>query len=125
MSEAGWRRHATTIVLLSLAVSLGVYVLVVDRGSITTAESELRKHNLFPFFRRDELARVVIERTDGQAPIRLRRQSGDDFELEGEAAADPNHRAPAETADTAAVRRLLSALEFAVVERTVDRDLDR
>lgn len=55
------KRWATTIVLLGIALSLAVYVLIIDRGSVSTEESELRKNMILPAWRMDDVTRMEIE----------------------------------------------------------------
>lgn len=55
------KRWATTIVLLVIALSLAIYVLVIDRGSVSTEEAELRKNMILPAWRMDDVTRMEIE----------------------------------------------------------------
>lgn len=55
------RKHATAAVLAAAAIGLAFYVLVIDRGSTTTDETEARKLRLFPAWRMDEISRVEVE----------------------------------------------------------------
>jgi hypothetical protein len=70
------RRHGTTIALLALTAAAGVAVFVVDRGSITTTETIVRKRNLLPAFRDDEVSEVRVD-VEGRA-ARLFRGEPDD-----------------------------------------------
>ncbi|NUP05545.1 MAG: DUF4340 domain-containing protein [Polyangiaceae bacterium] len=56
-----FKRHASAAVLASSAVLLSVYVLVVDRDSLTTEEVEGRKNRLVPAWRADDVTRVQVE----------------------------------------------------------------
>jgi hypothetical protein len=51
MAAFAWRKHATTIVLSVLAIAGAVVVAKVERGSVTTDESEARKRNLLEAWR--------------------------------------------------------------------------
>lgn len=66
------KKHATTIVLSVLAASAGLYVFVVDRGAVTTQESEQRKRNIFPAWRVDDIEQVTIERSGKTATLTRR-----------------------------------------------------
>ena len=112
-------QHAVTLALVAAAGAVGVYLYVVDRGSITTSEAEQRKRDWLPAFRREQVSRVEVER--GAERYTLARRDAD----AGEA---PFHLLVAgrdEPADLPAVERLLGALEAARPERRVEAGLDR
>lgn len=109
------RGHVTTIVLTACALALGVVVLVVDRGSVSTNEATMRKRNLFDAWRRDDIASVTL-RSRGHMTRLARAATTDagqrpwDVEIDG-----ARHAADEQVAD-----QLLGTLEFAVAERRVD-----
>jgi hypothetical protein len=110
------RRHAVSVVIVALAVALGVYLYVVDSGSVTTKELEARKRNLFRVWRRADISEIVIEKQAQTVQIVRRTDDAGDvmYELGG-----------GETADPISVDKLLGALEFATPERRVDTGGDR
>jgi Domain of unknown function (DUF4340) len=105
-----WRRHWVSIALVILAALLGVYLFVIDRGTLTTGEKESRKRNLLSAFRRNEISTVAIEPRGGAAFRIVARQG--DYVLTRGGAEEP--------ADRTAVDRLIGALEFATRERPVE-----
>jgi Domain of unknown function (DUF4340) len=114
--SAALRRHGTTLALVVLTAAVGVAVLVIDRGSVTTAESIVRRNNLLPVFRGDDVTEVRL--TTGGRVARVFRGDADDagqrpwqIEIEGV-------RYPAEEM---AVDQLLGALRDGVVERRMER----
>jgi hypothetical protein len=102
--------YATTIVLFVLAIALGIWAWV-DRGKVTSGEKSARENNVFPAWRRDDLARVEIAHDD------------ETIVLERDAKTDTAWRLTSprrERADQAAVERLMTTLEFATRVRKVD-----
>jgi Domain of unknown function (DUF4340) len=118
-----WKRHAVSIALVVLAAVLGVYVLVVDRRAPTTGEVRAREKNLFPVFRRDEIAAIEIDR--GGASIRIARGAADGGSAPYVLAPVQGDSHEPQPADQAAVQSLVSALETAVPQRWLSSDLDR
>lgn len=55
MNAAFLRRHLTTIVLCVAATGGAVLLFWTDRGAVTTDESEMRKKNLVPAWRLEEI----------------------------------------------------------------------
>lgn len=55
------RKHLSAAVLAALAVASSVYVLVVDRGSLTSDELEARKNRLLPAWRNDDVTRIEVQ----------------------------------------------------------------
>ena len=117
------RKHAVSTLLVVLAAGLGVYLFVVDRGSVTTRESELRKRNLLPAYRRDDISLIEIDRpSDSLRIVRHLDSSGDalfQMSIAAKTAADAGATAsaPEELADQSTVDKLMSAIEFATPER--------
>jgi hypothetical protein len=107
-----WRKHATSIVLVCVAVVLGIWIYV-DRGTITEGEREKRPKNVLPAFRRDELSRVEI--TKGSEKLVLAR----DVDRDADASWRVESPEPG-LADPAAVEQLSSAFEFGTFIRKVD-----
>jgi hypothetical protein len=115
------KKHLTTIVLSALAVGAGVAVLVVDRGSVTTSEAELRKKNLFEAWRSEDISDFELDAAGQKA--RLVRGAANDagqhpWEVELAGARFP--------AEEQTVDQYLGALEMATVERRIpDGSVDR
>jgi hypothetical protein len=108
-------RHATTIVLTTLALGAAAVVFVVDRGAVTTEEAEQRKRNLLVAWRPDDIAEVTLEAhgKDGK----LTRSAPDErgqrrWEL---LIGDARFAAEEHLVD-----QLLGSLEFAIFERAVE-----
>lgn len=100
------RRHATTIALCVLAIGLGVWVWLGERGRVTQAERDLRVRNVFPAFRRDEISRIDVTNPSGRWVLtRPASDAGDGAWSLGESAPEP--------ADDHAVDALVGVLEFA------------
>lgn len=101
------KKHATTILLVLLAVGLGVW-LFVDKDRVTEGEKKRRENSVFSAWRREELSRIEIVH-DGETIVLTR-----------DAKKDSAWRmtSPREDhCDQAAVERLLTTLEFAAVAR--------
>lgn len=101
------KKHATTIVLLVVAVVLGVW-LWIDRDKVSEGERKRRETNAFVAWRKDEVSRIEIA------------HPGETVVLERDAKKDTAWRMTsprAERADQAAVERLLTTMEFASVVR--------
>jgi hypothetical protein len=116
------RRHGTTLALTAAACALGAYVVWFDPDSVSTDEAELRKKNLLPAWRTDDLEEVKIE--SGAEVVRFVRHPADaagnrpwDVEIDGQ-------RHPAE--EQVLFDQLLGTLEFATFEREIpDDSVDR
>jgi hypothetical protein len=106
------RAHATSIALALLAAGAVVYAYV-GRGSVTEAEKKTREGSVFAAWRREELARIVIDH--GAEHIALERTKDDAGDAEWWLRAPRGEKADAESAD-----KLAAALEFASVARKVD-----
>ncbi len=105
-------RHASTLVLLGLTALAGVVVLVVDRGSVTTSETLVRKRNLLPVFRGDDVTEIRVEK--GGRAARVFRGALDDagqrpWLIEIDGAVGP--------AEEMAVDQLLGSLREGFTER--------
>jgi hypothetical protein len=114
MSRGPLRRHATTLVLVALAAIAGAFVLVVDRGSVSTGEAIARKRNVLPAWRDDEVTEVSL--TSRGRTARLHRGPLDDagqrpwvVEIDGVKHA----------AEEAVVDQYLGALRDGVADRKV------
>lgn len=108
------RKHATTIVLGVLTAALALWLWLGDRGSVTDTERDLRARNVFPAFRRDDIARVEIENPTGRWVItRPLADGGPDAFWTFEEPAK-------ERTDDHAVDTLLGAFEFATRVRKAD-----
>ncbi|MBX3215115.1 MAG: DUF4340 domain-containing protein [Labilithrix sp.] len=103
------KRHATTVVLLLLAVALGVW-LWLGRDEVTEGERQRRENNVFSAWRREDVSRLEIA------------HEGETIVLERDAKGDQPWRMTSprqERVDQAAAERLMTTLEFAVVVRKV------
>jgi Domain of unknown function (DUF4340) len=106
------KRHATTVVLFFLAVSLGVW-LWLDRDKVTEGERKRRENNVFTAWRREDVSRIEVAHED------------ETIVLERDAKADKPWRMTSprqERVDQAAAERLTTTLEFATVVRKVGDD---
>lgn len=113
------RDHAVTLAIVAAAVAVGVKVFVVDRDTVTTAESARRKRNLLEAFRKSALTRIEIEKNGAKLALELR---GDDA---GEGMWWLRAGERDELADQSAVERLTGSLEFASYDRKLGADFDR
>jgi hypothetical protein len=104
------KRHVTTIVLALLAIALGVYAYVVDRGSVTEGERRMRENNVFPAWRREDVTR--IELSFANETFAVVRDSADGGEKEWRMTSPR-----AEVPDASAVDHLVAALETASIVR--------
>lgn len=109
------KRHATTLVLSVMAASVGLYVFVVDRGTVTTQETEQRKRNIFPAWRVDEIDRVTIERSGKTATLTRRNP-----DARGQRFWDVSFGAEKFGAEEQQVDQFLGTLEFSTYERIVE-----
>lgn len=109
------KRHATTIVLSVLALSAGVYLFVVDQGSVTTQESEHRKRNLFAVWRVEDISTLEIERS-GHAATLTRRAA----DANGQRFWDITLEKVKFGAEEQQVDQLLGTLEFSTYERALE-----
>lgn len=99
-------RHKTDVALVLVAAILAV-VVIVDRGSITTAEAEERRYMLVDAWRPDDITRLDIA-VDGRTMLLNKVDGSWNLRQDGEDV----------TADDQAVGNLLVSLEFASFERT-------
>jgi hypothetical protein len=98
------RKYAPTLIMVVLAAALGLWVWL-DRDHVTSGERKLRENNVFPVWRKEDLAELTVAH-DGETIV-LHREGGT-WRL-----TSPR----AERADPAAVDRLLTTLEFATIAR--------
>lgn len=108
--------NRTVIVIVAVAAALFAFIALYDRGRMTTGELEGRKDRVFADLRTDLVEAIEIRGSSGEkiALVREARRDGAD--------ADPGWRitSPRELpADGAAVREILSALDFLVKKRVV------
>ncbi|MCU0683063.1 MAG: DUF4340 domain-containing protein [Polyangiaceae bacterium] len=115
MSGRFWRRQGGTIALVVAAVGLAVFTYL-DRDSVTTAERESRKSQIFPSFRADDLSTVRVRR-GGEAYVLHRRPGVRDAEGKTETRWQIEAGGRTVEADPALADRFVSALEFASPER--------
>lgn len=113
------RKHKVEIALLILVPALAIWLFVVDKGSVTTREAELRKRNLLQAFRREQIETIVFEQGDKAFRLVKRVEDGDSMYY---VARDGKNE---EIADQSAVDRLVATLEFAVPDRKIDEPIDK
>lgn len=105
------KRHASTFIFFVLALGLAIYVWH-DRNTVTTGESENRKGDVFPAWRREDLTRIEIAH-ENETIVLTRDPKMDQWSIVA-----PRE----ERADHAAVERLATTLEFATRVRKVAKD---
>ena len=110
------RKHATSLLLIAAAMAIGAYAYFVDRGTISDSERKQRGNDVFPAYRREQVARVEIARPGAPGLVLERAPLSDGGDPSWTLTRADHH----EVADQAAVERLLSAFEFASVVRKVD-----
>ncbi|HSO37044.1 MAG TPA: hypothetical protein VLT33_31180 [Labilithrix sp.] len=98
------KKHAATLITVVLAAALGLW-LWLDRDHVTSGERKMRENNVFPVWRKEELAQITIVH-EGETIVLVR--DGASWRMDA-----PRK----ERADPAAVDRLLTTLEFATVAR--------
>jgi hypothetical protein len=110
-----WRAHVTSIGLTIAAAGALAYAYV-DRASVTESEKKTREGSVFGAWRREELARIVLDH--GAEHLVLEKTKDDAGDAEWWM------RAPlAERGDNESCDRLASALELAAVVRKVAPDV--
>jgi hypothetical protein len=114
MLAFAWRKHATTIVLSALALAGGVYALTVERGSVTTEESEARRKNLLEVWRSEAITELSV--TARGKTARLFRGDPDE---DGERPWRVEIGGQRYEADPQTVDQYLGSLELGVFERRV------
>ena len=118
MSAASFvRRHLVTTVLVALATAGAVAVFVVDRGNVTTQESEYRKKNLVPAWRPDDIRSITITNRGKTAKVSLGAPTDAGQRL-WEVEVDGGRF----LANQQRVDQLLGTLEYATYERRVSKD---
>lgn len=115
-------RHGLAVGLSAALVGGGFYVLVIDSGSLSTEESELRKNMLLPAWRVDDLRRVDV--TLPEARYAIERNAPDAGASEGRwSVSIEDQRFPAEEQ---VVDRFLSVMAHVrVVRRVAAGSVDR
>ena len=108
--------NRTVIVLVAVAAALFAFIYFYDRGRMTTSELEGRKDRVFADLKTDSVDRIELRGTSGQAIALVRdpKPAGADAET-----AWRIESPKALKADGAAVREILSALDFLVKKRVV------
>jgi hypothetical protein len=117
MNAAFLRRHLTTLILVLLAGVFAVVYFVGDRGNVTTDEAELRKKNLVPAWRPDDIRALTLT-THGKTAKLVLAPPNDAGQRLWEIEIDGGRF----LASQQAVDQLLGTLEFATFERRVSKD---
>lgn len=109
------KRHATTLALITLAIAGGIGLIVFDRGTISTDEAKVRRKNLLPAFRGDEVTAITIAAHGSSARV-VRGAKTDAGQRPWEIAIGDATR----PAEEPAVDQLLAALRDGTVDRRVE-----
>jgi hypothetical protein len=110
-----WRAHVTSIGLMVAAAGALAYAYL-DRGSVSEAEKKTREGSVFVAWRREDLARIVVDH--GGEHLVLERAKDDAGDAEWWMRAPLQERADSEASD-----KLASAFELAAVVRKVAGDV--
>jgi hypothetical protein len=70
------RHHASTIAVLALAV-LSTFLVLLDRGRVSTGEAELRAENLLDAWRVDDLTQIDVKTADHELTLARERTEDD------------------------------------------------
>ncbi len=117
MSRPFVRRHFTTLGLVA-AASVGAFALfVVDRGSVTTQEAELRKTNLLPSYKLEDIRSITFTNRGKTAVMKLGPPSP-----AGQRLWEVTLGGAVHTANQQSIDQLLGTLEYATYERRVSDD---
>jgi len=116
MNGAFVKRHLTTLVLVVLAIAGVVVLFVVDKGNVTTQESELRKKNIVPQWRLEDIREVTLTTHGKTAKLTLGAPTDAGQRL-WEVTLDDGHF----VASQQAVDQLLGTLEYATFERKIEK----
>ncbi|MFO8072238.1 MAG: DUF4340 domain-containing protein [Polyangia bacterium] len=108
-------KNRTVIAILAVAAALAAYILLFERDTMTTDERESRSDRAFVEFRREQVDRIELKSSSGRT-LELERVSRAE---EGEERWTLSSGERRLDADTTAVRSLLSAIDFLLVDRTV------
>lgn len=108
------RRHGVTVGLCLLALVGVVFLVIPDRGAVTTDEREARKKNLLEAFRVEEISEITLTR--GQKTARLLRGAATPAGQRPWEVEQGDGRSPAEEQ---VVDQILSALDQAEALRRV------
>lgn len=117
MNAAFLKRHLTTIVLVILAIVGVVVLFVVDKGNVTTQESERRAKNVVPQWRLEDITEITLTTHGKTARLTLGPPTAAGQRL-WEVTLDGGHF----VASQQSVDQLLGTLEYATFERKVSRD---
>jgi len=107
-------KNRTVLILLGIAVVLLTFILFVERDSMTTDELAGRKDRVFVEFRREAVEALAIRGASGEQ-VELKRAAPSAEDDESWKIVAPRELA----ADDAAVRSVLSAIDFLLKDRTV------
>jgi hypothetical protein len=106
-------KHSTTLVLVLIAMGAGAYAYL-DRKTVSDAERKDRETDVFPAYRRQDVARVELVQGDVRLAVE-RRAEGDAGDTMWWMTSPRDERA-----DAAVVDKLLGDIEFAGIVRKVD-----
>jgi hypothetical protein len=109
-----WRKHATTLVLVLLAIPLAVYAYK-DRAHVSDTERHDREMDVFPAYRRQDVSKIELLH-GGVTTTLERRFAGDAGDIEWWMTSPRTERA-----DAAQVDKLLGDIEFAGIVRKLDQ----
>jgi hypothetical protein len=116
MNASFLRRHLTTLVLVILATAGVVVLFVVDKGQVTTTESDRRKKNLLPVWRLEDVRSVTLTAHGKTAKISLGEPNAAGQKLWEVEIDGARFLANQQTVD-----QLMGTLEFASFERRVSQ----
>ncbi len=108
-------KNRTAIAILAVAAAMAAYILLFERETMTTDELESRSDRVFVELRREQVDRIELKGSSGRT-FELERLSRAE---EGEERWTLSAGERRLDADTTAVRSLLSAIDFLLVDRTV------
>ncbi len=116
------RKNWGNIALVAAALLTGIWVWS-TRGSITDTERDMRKNNVFPAFRRDEITKIELHGDKGD--VVLERTARASASVSGSSPPEEGVwmlASPHERADSHAVDGLIGAFEFATRVRSAPDD---
>jgi len=107
-------KNRTVIIIVAAALALFAFIFFIERGSMTSSELEGRKGRVFTEFRREAVLALTLKGASGQEVALEKAATADGTEGEW-VITSPRKMA----ADAAAVRSVLSAIDFLLADRTV------